>query len=283
MKFTTGFKSPLAAVPDGAVDCHHHIFDSRYPATPGAVLRPADALVEDYRALQMRLGVRRHVIVQPSTYGLDNRLLIESIAIFGLAQCRGIAVVNTEVTDAELRELHSAGVRGIRFNFAPPGTTTMDMVMPLARRIEPLGWHIQINAPAAVLLAEPDLWGRLPVPCVFDHLARVPQPNSIHHPISQMLRQLLQTGRAYVKLSGFYNESEVGAPSYSDSVAMARLYASEAPERCLWGSDWPHPTERIDNMPDDANLLDCLALAVPDLARRQRILVDNPAKLYGFS
>lgn len=282
MKFSTGVNPPRVAVPSGATDCHHHIFDVRYPALPNAVLRPADALISDYRALQQRLGTQRNVIVQPSTYGVDNRLLVESIAAFGQAHCRGVAVVNTEVTDTELHALHAAGVRGIRFNLAPAGTTTMEMVQPLASRIEPLGWHIQLNAPAPLLLASYPLWKNLPVPCVFDHLGRVPQPQATAHPACTMVRELIQQGRAYVKLSGFYNETKVGAPSYADSAEVARLYATEAPERCLWASDWPHPTERDDNMPDDANLLDRFAEAVPDAKIRERILVVNPSVLYGF-
>lgn len=283
MKFSAGVDAPRLAVPNHATDCHHHIFDARFPCTKNASLRPADALVDDYRALQKRLGTQRNVIIQPSTYGLDNRLLVESINAFGLVNCRGVAVVNTDVTDAELHALDTAGVRGIRFNFLPAGATTLDMVRPLAQRIAHLGWHIQLNMSAAALLDAFALWKSLPVLCVFDHLGRVPQPQATKHPVFSMLRDLLQQGRAYVKLSGFYNESQIGAPSYADSVEVARIFASEAPERCLWASDWPHPTESGDNMPNDANLLDCFADAVPDVAVRERILVSNPAELYGFN
>jgi predicted TIM-barrel fold metal-dependent hydrolase len=220
--------------------------------------------------------------VQPSTYGVDNRLLVQSIAAFGLTACRGVAVVNTSVTDAELKALHEAGVRGIRFNLAPPGTTTLDMVRPLAPRIAPMGWHIQVNAPAPALLEAKSVWSDLPVPVVFDHLGRVPQPGALDHPTFAMMRELLQKGKAYVKLSGLYFESKAGPPTYADSVQVARAYATEAPERCVWGTDWPHPTEGYDNKPDDANLVDRFAEAVPDEAVRRRILVDNPAKLYQF-
>lgn len=275
--------APVVKLPALATDCHHHIFDARYPAAPNATLRPADALVADYRALQRRIGSSRNVIVQPSTYGVDNRLLVESIAAFGLVHCRGVAVVNTSVSDAELKHLHQAGVRGIRFNLAPPGATTLDMVRPLAARIAPMGWHIQLNAPVAALLEARAVWHDLPVPLVFDHLGRVPQPGAVQHPVFAMVRELLRLGKAYVKLSGFYNESKVGPPSYADSVLLASLYAREAPDRTLWGSDWPHPTEADGNKPDVANLIDRLVEAVPDEAVRHRILVDNPARLYQFS
>lgn len=283
MKFSSGSNPPGVTLPPHATDCHHHIFDARYPAAENATLKPADALIAEYRELQQRMGTTRNVIVQPSTYGVDNSLLVESIAVFGLEHCRGIAVVNTSVTDAELKRLHEAGVRGIRFNLSPPGTTTLDMVRPLSRRIASMGWHIQLNAPAAALLEAKSVWRDLPVPMVFDHLGRVPQPGAIKHPAFAMVRELLRQGKAYVKLSGFYNESRVGAPSYSDSVQVASLYAREAPDRMLWGSDWPHPTEGYDNKPDVANLIDRLAEAVPDEATRHRILVDNPASLYQFT
>ena len=177
--------------------------------------------------------------------------------------------------------MHRAGVRGIRFNLAPPGTTTLDMVKPLAARVAALGWHVQVNAPSVYLLAQRDTWADLPCPVVFDHLARVPQPGALQSPTFAMVRDL-QQGRAYVKLSGFYNESLVGAPTYADSVLVARAFAREAPERVLWGSDWPHPTEQPNKIPDDAVLLDLLAEAVGDEAARKRILVDNPARLYQF-
>jgi D-galactarolactone isomerase len=282
VRFSRGTLPPKTKVPANACDCHHHIYDARYPAAPTATLRPADASISDYRDLQRRIGTTRNVIVQPSTYGVDNSLMVKSIAEFGLKNCRGVAVVNSSVTDAELKALHEAGVRGIRFNLAQGGSTTVDMVRPLASRVAPLGWHVQVNAPAALLLDARPVWSGLPVPVVFDHLAHVPQPNAVTHPAFAMVRELVQQGKAWVKLSGFYNESKLGHPSYADSVQVAAIYAREGPDRMVWGSDWPHPTEGYDNKPDDAILLDRFAEAVPSEAARNRILVDNPAKLYQF-
>ncbi|MET3918357.1 D-galactarolactone isomerase [Variovorax sp. OAS795] len=281
VKWSSGTARPATRVPADACDCHHHIYDARYPFAAGAALQPGDALIADYQALQKRIGTTRNVIVQPSSYGTDNRLLLASIAQFG-GRARGIAVVDTDVTDGGLRELHDGGVRGIRFNLAPPGATTLAMVKPLAARIAPLGWHIQVNAPAAVLLEARAVWAALPVPVVFDHLARVPQPHATRHPAFLMVRGLLQQGKAYVKLSGFYNESVVGAPGYEDAVRAAGAYTREAPGRVLWASDWPHPTEQPSRIPDDAALLDAFAQAVPDEAVRKQVLVDNPAGLYQF-
>jgi predicted TIM-barrel fold metal-dependent hydrolase len=270
-------------VPPRATDCHYHIYDSRYPADPKAVLRPGDASVADYRMLQKRIGTIRGVIVQPSTYGLDNSLLLESIRQSGIDSTRGVAVVNTGVTDAELKRLHGAGVRGIRFNLVQAGATSPDMLEPLSKRVAALGWHIQVNAAADRIAALKDLWNRSACPVVFDHLGHLPQPQGTGHPAFGVICGLLQRGKAWVKLSGFYADSRVGPPTYADSVAVARAYAGEAPERLVWGSDWPHPTEKDDAKPDDALLLDLLAGSVPGEAARNRILTDNPARLYGFA
>jgi predicted TIM-barrel fold metal-dependent hydrolase len=283
VKWSSGTEPVKMKVPPNATDCHHHVYDARFPVDPKATLRPPDASVADYRSLQKRIGTTRNVIVQPSTYGVDNRLLLEALGQFGITTARGVAVVNTEVTDAELKQLQDAGVRGIRFNLgAQAGATTMEMVDPLSKRVAALGWHIQVNAPGDKIVAAKDLWSRLPCPVVFDHLGHVPQPEGASHPVFGVIRELLQKGTAWVKLSGFYMDGKVGPPTYADRVEVAKAYVKEAPERLVWGSDWPHPTEKEDNKPDDAKLLDLLAACAPDEATRNRILVDNAAKLYGF-
>jgi D-galactarolactone isomerase len=181
-----------------------------------------------------------------------------------------------------LKRLDAARVRGIRFNLATGGATSVDMIEPLAKRIAPLGWHIQMNCVAAVTVDNKDLFNRLPCPIVWDHLAHVPEPVGITHPVFGIVADLLHKGKAWVKLSGAYADTKVGPPTYSDSTAVAQAYVKEAPERLVWGSDWPHPSERTDK-PDDALLFDLLAVWVPNEAMRNKILVDNPAKLYGFS
>lgn len=252
--WSTGTERTRLTMPANATDCHHHIYDHSYPWAPEATLKPGNATVDDYRLLQKRIGTSRNVIIQPSSYGIDNRLLLASIAQFK-GRARGVAVVNTNITREQLDELHRGGVRGIRFNLAPPGTTTLDMVKPLAQRIAPMGWHVQVNAPAAFLLGAKETWSELPCPVVFDHLAHAPQPDPLHHPVFEMVTDLLRAGKAYVKLTGFYMDTGVGPPTYSDSVKVASAYAATAPERVLWGSDWPHPTEQPRNqIPDDALL-----------------------------
>lgn len=193
-----------------------------------------------------------------------------------------VAVVDTTVIDAELKRLDLAGVRGIRFNLAQAGATTPEMIAPLADRVAGMGWHLQINAPAARILEIMPILEKVPVQVVFDHLAHIPEPDGTSHPLYARVRAMLDAGRAWVKLSGAYLDTKVGPPTYADSTALARAFVAAAPERLVWGSDWPHPTEAADKKPDDARLFDLLSEWAPDERTRQRILVDNPAILYGF-
>ncbi len=282
VKWSSGTDLPRLKVPPNATDCHHHIYDARFPADPSTALRPGDALISDYRMLQKRIGTTRNVVVQPSTYGTDNRLLVESLKTFGLKTTRGIAVVNDSVKDEELKRLHAVGVRGVRFNLAQGGGPTWTMVAPLAKRFADIGWHAQINAPADDLFANRAVLGQVPCQIVFDHLGRLPQPAGIQHPAFGMICDLMHKQKAWVKLTGAYILSKVGPPTYSDSTVIAKAYVKQAPQRLVWGSDWPHPTA-LGEKPNDAILLDLLAEWAPDTAVRNRILVDNPAKVYQFS
>jgi len=281
--WSVGTALPKTKAPPNAADCHHHIYSARFKVDPNSTLRPGDASVADYGLLQKRIGTSRNVVVQPSTYGVFNDGLVEALGEFG-PSARGVAVVNTSVTDAELKRLDDARVRGIRFNLATPGgATSMEMLEPLAKRIAPMGWHVQFNMSADTTLAAKDILGRLPCQIVFDHLAHIPEPIGIGHPAFAVVLDLLQKGKAWVKLSGAYADTKIGPPTYADSTAVAQAYVKAAPERLVWGSDWPHPSEKDNAKPDDAILFDLLAQWAPVEAVRNRILVDNPAKLYGFS
>jgi predicted TIM-barrel fold metal-dependent hydrolase len=282
VKWSAGTEAPKLKAPANATDCHHHIYNAKYPVDPTATLRPGDALVEDYRALQKRIGTTRHVLVQPSTYGTDNSCHLDALAAFG-PTARMVAVVNDKVSTEELKRMHGLGVRGIRFNLAQAGATTPEMMEPLSKRVNDLGWHIQINASAAKIMEVMPILERVPSPIVFDHLAHIPQPEGVKHPLYAKVRALMDKGRTWVKLSGAYADTKVGPPTYADSSAVARAYAKAMPERCVWGSDWPHPTEQSKQLPDDAVLFDLLTDWVPDEKVRHRILVENPATLYDFS
>jgi D-galactarolactone isomerase len=280
--WSVGTAPAKTKAPPNATDCHHHIYSSRFKVDPNSTLRPGDASVADYRLLQKRIGTSRNVVVQPSTYGVFNDGLLEALAEFG-PTARGVAVVNDKVSDAELRRLDAGRVRGIRFNLANPGgATSMEMVEPLAKRIAPMGWHAQFNMSADTMLAAKNVLRRLPCQIVFDHLAHIPQPGPTSHPAFAQVIDLLQTGKAWVKLSGAYQDTKVGPPTYADTIPLAEAYVKAAPERLVWGSDWPHPSEQSKQLPDDALLFDLLTQWAPDEGVRNRILVDNPAKLYGF-
>jgi len=187
------------------------------------------------------------------------------------------------VADAELKRLAGLGVCGIRFNLVQKGATSVEMLEPLARRVHDLGWHVQIHMLGDQIVQIEDLLLRLPAPVVFDHLGRVPQPAGIDHPSFRVILRLVDKGRAWVKVSGAYHDTKVGPPSYADTSAVAKAFVSAAPERMVWGSDWPHPTvKEIANKPDDAILFDLLADWAPDERTLRRVLVENPERLYGF-
>jgi D-galactarolactone isomerase len=278
--YSSGTEAPKLRAPANACDCHMHIYDARFPVAPNATLRPPDALVPDYKLLQKRIGTTRNVVVTPSTYGTDNRVTLEAIQQLG-STARGVAVVDTSVSDAELKRMHDLGIRGIRFNLVQAGATTVEMIEPLSKRVNDLGWHIQIHMKGQQIAGIEDVLLRVASPIVFDHLGRLAQPNALDDPGFKTISKLIDKGRTWVKLSGAYQDSKVGAPSYSDTVPVARAYVKAAPQRMVWATDWPHPTEK-EKKPDDAVLFDLLAEWVPDAAVRTDILVQNPEVLYGF-
>jgi D-galactarolactone isomerase len=282
VKWSSGTQPPKLRAPANACDCHHHIYGSQYKVDPRSTLRPGDATVEDYRQFQKRIGTSRNVVVQPSTYGTENAPTLDAVAAFG-PTARAVVVVDTSVSDADLKRMHEQGARGIRFNLAQAGATTPEMIEPLSKRINDLGWHIQINAPAKTIQEIMPILEDVPTPIVFDHLAHIPQPDGVKHPLFGQVLALIDKGKTWVKLSGAYADTKVGPPSYADATTVAQTYAKRAPERCVWGSDWPHPGVRDpEPKPDDAVLFDLLLAWAPDENVRHRILVENPAVLYDF-
>ncbi|WP_209435928.1 amidohydrolase family protein [Paracidovorax oryzae] len=286
VRFSAGTAAPCTPVPAGACDCHVHLYDSRFPADPAARLRPPDAGVQDLRALQRRIGSTRAVLVTPSTYGTDNRCMLEGLAALG-ADARGVAVIGGHESDAELLRLHEAGVRGVRLNLSLGVSGTVDSLLPLARRIAPLGWHLQLLMAPDLLAQLAGVLRQLPVPLVFDHFGRIAPALAGRHPAHALLLELLQDGRAWMKLSGGYIVSERHAVDDPALDALAAGYLRAAPQRVVWGSDWPHATATagVQPLPDDARQVDRLAdwaRQAGDGAALRRVLVDNPAALYGF-
>lgn len=274
---SSGTAAPATAVPDGACDAHCHIIDARFwspdPVPPGMTLA-------DYRLLQRRLGTTRAVLVQAKIHRTDAACMLDALRELG-PDGVGIAVVHPDVADAELKRLHDGGVRGLRFSVWNPADTvaTIADIEPLARRIAPLGWHAQLHMSADQIVEHAALIRRLPCPVVIDHMGRLPPAQGPDHPAFAVIAGLLQAGKAWVKLSGAYLNTVIGPP-YQDATRMAQALVAEAPERLVWGSDWPHVTER--HKPDDAMLLDLLTVWAGSETVRNRILCDNAAVLYGF-
>ncbi|MFN6997312.1 MAG: amidohydrolase family protein, partial [Aquincola tertiaricarbonis] len=259
-------------------------YDPRFASLgdPARVL--PQGTVADYRRLQQRLGCSRTVVVTPTVYGTDNRVTLDAIAQLGQQNARGVAVLHPGVDDATLARLHEGGVRGIRFTLFDPATavTGFEMVAPLAERIAPLGWHVQLHWRADQIVAYHALVESLRCPIVFDHFGRLPHPLGRAHPAFGIVTRLLEAGRAWVKLSAPYLDDPKGADAADSRAPIVAEWAARVPQRLVWGSDWPHPTEK-QGKPDDAALLDRLACWLPGEALRRQVLVDNPAALYGFA
>jgi D-galactarolactone isomerase len=276
---SSGTAPPRLKAPANAADCHIHIYDPRF-APP--VVKPLNGTVKDYRLLQQRIGVTRVVIVTPRNYVTDNSVTLDAIRQFGIANARGVAVIRPDVTDTELQNLHDGGIRGIRFTVGNPANAvvSIDMIEPLAKRVVAFGWHVQLNMPADKIVEHANMLMRLPAAIVFDHMGKPPLPSGTRHRSHAVIRALLDKERAWVKISGAYMNTEIGPPDYADATAIAQTFVRAAPERVVWGSDWPHPGPK--EHPDDAVLFDLLAACAPDEKIRNRILVANPAALYGF-
>ncbi|GLH75542.1 2-pyrone-4,6-dicarboxylate hydrolase [Bradyrhizobium sp. SSBR45G] len=279
VRWSAGTAPPARKAPPRATDCHFHTYDAGYPTAPGAALTPPDASPDDYKALQRRLGTTRGVLVTPSTYGTDNSLQLASMTALGADNFRMVAVFAEDVSDSELKRLDSLGARGVRFNLPFPGPLTMASLETLSPRLAALGWHCEINMRPQQLEAAQDLLKRLPSRIVIDHLGALPA-DGLNSTSYAIIRRLLDKGNTWVKLSGAYLNSR---PPYAESAGITAAYVRAAPERMLWGSDWPHPTRKADDKPDDAELFDLMANAMPDQATLQRVLVDSPAELYGFA
>jgi predicted TIM-barrel fold metal-dependent hydrolase len=276
---SSGTAPPKLKAPANSADCHIHIYDPRFPPQ---VTKPSNATAQDYRLLQKRIGVTRVVIVTPRCYVTDNSCTVDAIRQLGIANARGVGVLRPTVTDAELKSLDAGGIRGIRFTVANPETAavSIDMIEPLAKRIAAFGWHVQLNMEPDQIAENAQMLQRLPTTIVFDHMGKLTFPGGMQHPAYGIIRGLFDAGRAWVKLSGAYLDTSKGPPGYANGTALAQSYVSAAPERLVWGSDWPHPSAK--QPPDDAALFDLLTAWAPDEATRNRILVTNPQALYGF-
>lgn len=289
-------REPDFEVPAGACDCHVHVFGpfDRFPLAADRLYRPGPAVLADLMAHQRALGLDRVVIVQPSPYGADNACLLDALHHLG-GRGRGVAVVAADAPTTTLRDLHEAGIRGLRINLETAGLTDPQAARRhlerAAAQAAPFGWHVQVYADPGVIAALHDVIRALPVPVVLDHFARIDPAKGWEQPGVAALLSLMRAGKAYVKLSAPRRISR--RPDHADAGEIARRLAEFHPDRLLWGSDWPHPgawpgvprdPSRVERFhPDDDGLaLNRLDAWIGSADGMRRILVENPALLYGF-
>ena len=272
---------PTFTPPAGAVDAHCHVFGPGdvFPYAPERKYTPCDASADQLFALRHRLGFERNVIVQATCHGSDNRALVDALRQSN-GSARGVATVTPQVTDAELRDLDSAGVRGVRFNFVKrlvdpkPDAYYREIV----ERIAPLGWHIVVYFEAADLLDRWELFTSLPTDVVVDHVGRPDVAKDVDGPEFGQFLEFMKSPNVWAKVT-CPERLTVAGPPYDDVVPFARRLVEQFGDRVLWGTDWPHPNLRA-HMPDDGTLVDFIPRIAASAAAQHRLLVDNPLRLY---
>jgi len=279
MSHDTPISAPRVPTPPNACDTHMHIYEPGYQLRPEASHPSQPGTLAHYREVQKKLGLTRTVIVAPSGYGADNTCTLEAMAKLG-SSARGVAIVDPAAPDAEIDRLTKGGMRGIRYHMRG-GVLTWDTMPRMAARVAAFGWHVQLQCESRELSEHEAIITRLPCDLVIDHMGRFEAATPADDKDWRLLMKLLATGRCWVKLSGPYYGSKSGPPLYADKARIAKELIKAAPERMVWASNWPHPSYKK-NFPDEGKLLDTLAEWTQDEALRKKILVTNPAKLYGF-
>jgi predicted TIM-barrel fold metal-dependent hydrolase len=290
-------RAPSPALPAGTTDCHMHVFGpaARYPWAERRAYTPPDATLDAYLAMAAQVGIERVVLVQPTVYGADNRAILDAMATLGPARARGVAGIGSATTDEELRSLASAGIRGVRLVTHPrvEPAATAERLNAVARRLAPHGLHLELLVGPALLGTLEDVLAALPVDLVIDHVAQVSLAEGPAQAGFHALLRLLGRGRSWVKLSGLYRLGGAAAADQGASLPFLHRLGVEARERLVWGSDWPHTSDRIggDLGPasrvefrdlDVGDMLGFIAAALPGGRDLQAILVDNPGRLFGF-
>ena len=271
---------PAYLLPPGACDAHCHVFGpgSKFPYAPDRAYTPPDAPVEHLRRLHAHLGIGRAVIVHASCHGTDMRVTLDAIASSN-GSYRGVAMVGSGVTDAELEKLNAGGIRAVRFNFVAHlgGAPDLAQFDSMLTRVGALGWHIVLHLDAEDIVTYADRIKRIPVPFVIDHMGRVKAERGLDQKPFRMLLDLMRNELAWVKVCGAERVSSTGKP-FRDAIPFAAALIEAAPDRVLWGTDWPHPNVKV--MPNDGETVDLFAEFCSDANARRKILVDNPTRLY---
>jgi 2-pyrone-4,6-dicarboxylate lactonase len=275
---------PKLKLPPRACDAHVHVFGprARFPFAKGRRYTPSDATKEMLFALHERLGIQHCVIVQPACHGFDNSVTVDAIAATG-GSYKGVALIPLTISDAELKRLDAAGLCAARFHYMGhlAKGPSIGEVVAFSRRLADIGWHLQIHMEAFLIAELTPALKRAPVPVVIDHMGRVDASLGLDHPDFQALLALLNNENVWVKVSGADRVTRAGPP-YADAVPFAHKLVAEFGDRCVWGTDWPHPNHQ-GPVPDDGGLVDILAEIAPSEAARQALLVDNPQRIYRFA
>ena len=279
-------RKPRLTLPAGSVDTHVHVFEKRYPLSPGRGYNPPDSTLADLRRLHATLGIERVVFTQPSVYGTDNSAILDAAAALNAEtpdRARCVVALDMGFSEKMLGDLERRGVRGVRLNLDNKGGMPIGMgqIPELAARIRPLGWHLEFLFPGKDIVELMPVFTALKVPMSIAHFAYQPATAGVGAPGFQALLELARRGNTWIKISGANRVSKGDLPPYDDVKPMAQALIAAAPERIMWGTDWPHPNKYVVN-PNDGDLVDAFGDWVADAAVRRRIMVDNPAAFYRF-
>ncbi len=279
-------RKPNTKLPKGAIDTHVHIFENRYPLSPERGYNPPESTLADLRHLHDTLGVDRVVFTQPSIYGVDNAAILEGVAALNAEtpnRARAVLAVNGDITDTELAEFDAQGARGIRLNTDNKGgmPVEFDDLQALAERVAPFDWHFEWLFPGEEIIELMPVFQSLKIPMSIGHFAYQPATAGISSRGFQALLSLVKDGNTWIKISGANRVSQTDLPPYDDVKPMAQALIEAAPDRVMWGTDWPHPNKYEVN-PNDGDLVDAFGDWVADETMRQKIMVTTPAALFRF-
>jgi predicted TIM-barrel fold metal-dependent hydrolase len=279
-------RRPDIVLPKGSVDTHVHVFEPGYRLSPGRGYNPPDSTLADLTHLHATLGVDRVVFTQPSIYGTDNSAILDAMAALNAktpSRARAVVAITMDISDDELAALDKSGVRGVRLNTDNKGGMPIEMnaIPELAARIAPFGWHIEFLFPGKDIIELMPVFTSLKIPMSIGHFAYQPATAGIAAPGFQALLELMRRGNTWMKISGANRVSATDLPPYDDVKPLAQALIEAAPERIMWGTDWPHPNKYIAN-PNDGDLVNAFADWVSDERMRRKIMVDTPAVFYRF-
>jgi predicted TIM-barrel fold metal-dependent hydrolase len=277
---------PKLVPPAGTIDTHVHVFERRYRLSPGRGYNPPESTLADLKRLHSILGIDRVVFTQPSIYGTDNSAILDGMAALNAEapdRARCVVAITMDVSEKELARLDALGARGVRLNTDNKGGMPIELsqISELARKIAPFGWHIEFLFPGKEILDLMPVFGGLSVPISIGHFAYQPATAGIDAPGFKALVELVRRGNTWVKISGANRVSASDLPPYDDVKPMARALVEAAPDRIMWGTDWPHPNKYVVN-PNDGDLVDAFGEWITDQTLRHKIMVETPARFYRF-